>query len=464
MVKQQNSVSEQIYRVTLLMVVLNSVGTAMMLTGVNVALPSIARDLKIDAVVLTWIPMSYLMAVTACVLSFGRLADMYGRKKIYLAGTVGVILTSIATALSDTATTMIIGRLAQGVCAAMLYATNVAVISSAVAPEKRGAAIGYTVSAIYLGLALGPFLSGWLVEYFSWRWTFLLHVPLALVVLYIGIYRIDRDWTAEDLGDFDKVGALVYGIAIILLMLGLSRFENVIDVTLICVGLVGLVFFFKYEQRHPHPVFDVSLFYTNTLFTLACVASLVMYTTTFGNVVLVSLYLQYIKDISPSTVGALLVCQPVVMTAVAPIAGRLSDKFGSRLLALVGMGITGISHVVLSFVDVQSSVYLVIVCLILNGIGFGLFSSPNANAMMGAVGVADYGRAGSAIAVMRVVGQMSSVAVVTLVFGIFVGPRALDITVFPELNLAIRVCFAFGACLCLVFIVFSFFQLRRRSV
>ena len=179
MVKQQNSVSEQIYRVTLLMVVLNSVGTAMMLTGVNVALPSIARDLKIDAVVLTWIPMSYLMAVTACVLSFGRLADMYGRKKIYLAGTVGVILTSIATALSDTATTMIIGRLAQGVCAAMLYATNVAVISSAVAPEKRGAAIGYTVSAIYLGLALGPFLSGWLVEYFSWRWTFLLHVPLA---------------------------------------------------------------------------------------------------------------------------------------------------------------------------------------------------------------------------------------------------------------------------------------------
>ena len=161
--------------------------------------------------------------------------------------------------------------------------------------------------------------------------------------------------------------------------------------TLICVGLVGLVFFFKHEQRRPHPVFDVRLFYTTTLFTLACVASLVMYTTTFGNVVLVSLYLQYIKDISPSTVGTLLVCQPVVMTAVAPIAGRLSDKFGSRLLALVGMGITGISHVVLSFVDVQSSVYLVIVCLILNGVGFGLFSSPNANAMMGAVGVADYG-------------------------------------------------------------------------
>jgi MFS family permease len=152
------------------------------------------------------------------------------------------------------------------------------------------------------------------------------------------------------------------------------------------------------------------------------------------------------------------------MTAVAPVAGRLSDKFGSRVLALVGMGITGISHAVLSFVDAQTSVYLVMICLILNGIGFGLFSSPNANAMMVAVGVADYGRAGSAIAVMRVVGQMSSMAIVTLVFGIFVGPRALDITVFPELNLAIRVCFAFGACLCLVFIAFSYFQLRRRCV
>ena len=446
------------------MIVLNSVGTAMMLTGVNVALPSIAQELRVDAVVLTWIPMSYLMAVAACVLSFGRLADMYGRKKVYLVGTAGVIVTSIFTALSDSATEMIIGRLAQGVCAAMLYATNVAVISSVVTADKRGVAIGYTVSAIYLGLALGPLLSGWLVEYFSWRWTFLLHVPLALAVLYIGIFKIDRDWTADDLGEFDTIGSMVYAVAIVMLMLGLSSLSNYVDVVLIFVGLAGLIFFFKFELRHPHPVFDVSLFYTSTLFTLACAASLIMYTTTFGNVVLVSLYLQYIKGISPTVVGFILICQPVVMTIIAPVAGRLSDQYSPRLLALFGMGVTAVSHSILATLNTDSPVSLVIFCMILNGIGFGLFSSPNANAMMGAIGARNYGRAGSAIAVMRVVGQMASMAVVTLVFGLLIGPRALDVAAFPELNLAIQVCFAVGAGLCFLFISFSFFQSQRRSL
>lgn len=444
------------------MVMLNSVGTAMMLTGVNVALPSIARELELDAVVLTWIPMSYLMAVTACVLSFGRLADMYGRKKIYLVGTLGVIVTSIFTALSDSATGLILGRLCQGVSAAMLYATNVAVISSVVPPEKRGAVIGYTVSAIYLGLALGPLLAGWLVEYVSWRWTFVLHVPLALVVLYIGVFRIDRDWTADDSGGFDKVGAFVYGVAITALMLGVSSFSSYVDAALIFLGLSGLIFFFKYELRHPHPVFDVSLLYTNTLFAMACLASLIMYTTTFGNVVLVSLYLQYIKNISPATVGLILIFQPVVMTIVAPIAGRLSDKFSPRLLALVGMSITGASHAILASININSSVYLVVFCLILNGVGFGLFSSPNANAMMGAIGTKNYGRAGSAIAVMRVVGQMSSMAIVALVFGLLIGPRALDAAVFPQLNTAIQICFMVGACLCCLFIITSIQVTRRK--
>ena len=143
----------KVYRATLVMVMLNSVSTAMMLTGVNVALPNIATELSIDAIVLTWIPMSYLMASAACVLTFGRLADMYGRKRLYLLGTAGVIVTSVLAAFAENATQLIGGRLLQGVFAAMLYATNVAVISSVVSPKQRGAVIGYTVSAIYLGLA-----------------------------------------------------------------------------------------------------------------------------------------------------------------------------------------------------------------------------------------------------------------------------------------------------------------------
>ncbi|MEQ8496791.1 MAG: MFS transporter, partial [Gammaproteobacteria bacterium] len=132
-------------RATIVMVMLNSVSTAMMLTGVNVALPDVARDLRVDAVALSWIPMSYLLASAAFTLAFGRLADMYGRKRLYLIGTAGVVVTSILAAAAPNEAALIGGRLLQGICAAMLYATNVAIISSVYPPSQRGTAIGYTV-------------------------------------------------------------------------------------------------------------------------------------------------------------------------------------------------------------------------------------------------------------------------------------------------------------------------------
>ncbi|MGB1882977.1 MAG: MFS transporter, partial [Gammaproteobacteria bacterium] len=142
-------ISDSTRRAATVMVVLNSISTAMMLTGVNVALPEIARALEIDAVGISWIPMAYLMASAACVLGFGRLADMYGRKRIYLLGSLGIVLTSVFTACAGTETQLLFGRFLQGVFAAMVFATNVAIVSSVYPPAKRGTAIGYAVSAIY---------------------------------------------------------------------------------------------------------------------------------------------------------------------------------------------------------------------------------------------------------------------------------------------------------------------------
>jgi EmrB/QacA subfamily drug resistance transporter len=435
------------------MVMLNSVSTAMMLTGVNVALPNIAHELAIDAILLTWIPMSYLMASAACVLTFGRLADMYGRKRIYLLGTAGVIATSVLAAFSDNASQLIVGRLLQGVFAAMLYATNVAVISSVAPPKQRGAAIGYTVSAIYLGLALGPLLAGFFVEYVSWRWTFILHVPLALLVLYIGLRYIPLEWKGKDLGKFDVLGAASYALSVVCLIVGLSFLPDVIGVGLVLTGLFGLVWFYRHELKERHPVFDVRLFYTSRVFTVACFASMVMYTTTFANVVLISLYLQYLKDVGPIMVGCVLMLQPTIMTVFSPIAGRLSDRIQPRMLALIGMSITGFSHSILSTLDSDTSMMTIGVCMVLNGVGFSLFSSPNANSIMGAIGRKNYGRAGSAIAVMRVFGQMSSMALVSLVFTLVIGARNIEPFIYPELTEAIQTCFAIGACLSLLFVL-----------
>ena len=454
----------KVYRATLVMVMLNSVSTAMMLTGVNVALPNIATELSIDAIVLTWIPMSYLMASAACVLTFGRLADMYGRKRIYLLGTAGVIVTSVLAAFSENATQLIGGRLLQGVFAAMLYATNVAVISSVVSPKQRGAVIGYTVSAIYLGLALGPVLAGFLVEHVSWRGTFFLHVPLALIVLFIGLRHVPMEWRGEDLGKFDSLGATSYGISVVSLIVGLSLLPSKAGGFLILISILGLIWFYRHELQEHHPVFDVRLFHTSRVFTIACFASMIMYTTTFANVVLLSLFLQYLKDIGPVMVGCLLMLQPIIMTVVSPIAGRLSDQIDPRVLAMTGMAVTGFSHGILSTLDSTTSMELIGVCMVLNGVGFSLFSSPNANSIMGAIGRENYGRAGSAIAVMRVFGQMSSMALVTLVFTLVIGARKIEPIIYAELTEAIQTCFTIGACLCLCFVLVTSVRYKSADV
>ncbi len=442
-------------RATIIMVMLNSVSTAMMLTGVNVALPDVARDLAVDAVALSWIPMSYLMASAAFTLAFGRLADMHGRKRIYLLGTAGVVVTSIIAACATSEAGLIAGRLLQGVCAAMLYATNVAIISSVYPPSQRGTAIGYTVSAIYLGLSAGPLVAGWLIEVASWRATFLIHLPLAVVVLWIGLTRLPYEWRAEERGSFDAGGAALYGVAIVILMTGVSRLPQAPGLAMVVAGAAGIWLFFRHEHRHPHPVFDVGLFYTNRVFLMSCLASLVMYTTTFANVVLVSLYLQYLKGVDPSTAGLVMMAQPAVMTLVSPWAGRLSDRSEPRVIASLGMLLTAFGLAGFVWLDAASPLAGAVACLALTGLGFSLFSSPNANAIMGAVPRSDYGRAASAMSVMRVIGQMSSMGLVALVFALLLGPVQITPEVYPTLTRAIHVCFAAGAVLALGAIVLS---------
>lgn len=436
-------------RAATIMVMLNSISTAMMLTGVNVALPDVARDLRVDAVMLTWIPMSYLLASAAFTLAFGRLADMYGRKRVFLLGTAGVVVTSILAACAWSPASLIAGRLLQGICAAMLYATNIAVISSVFPPARRGTAIGYTVSAVYLGLALGPLVAGWLIEIANWRATFLIHLPLSLVVIHIGLARLPVEWRADVRGSFDVQGAALYAVAIVILMVGVSNLPAPTGLTMMVVGLFGLWYFFRHERGLADPVFDVELFYSNRVFLMSCLASLVMYTTTFANVVLVSLYLQYLKGIAPSTAGLIMMAQPAVMALVSPYAGRLSDRIEPRVIASAGMLLTACGLGGFVLLDADSSLVAVVACLLMTGFGFSLFSSPNANAIMASVSRSDYGRTSSAMAVMRVIGQMTSMGVVALIFALVLGPVHIEPAVYPALAHAINLCFAAAALLAL---------------
>lgn len=438
-----------------MMVMLNSVSTAMMLTGVNVALPEIARDLGLDAITLSWLPMSYLLASAACVLGFGRLADMYGRKRIYLIGTFVIVLTSIYASTSTSAVQLLIARVGQGIGAGMVFATNVAIVSSVFPPKSRGAAIGYTVSAIYLGLTLGPALGGFLIQYTSWRATFLLHLPLATIVLFLGFRKIKMEWRSEDQGDFDIFGCLIYIASIVVLITGVTKLPAVTGVALAVLGVLGLVAFFRYELTQKHPIFDAALFYSNRMFLMSCLASLLIYTATFSNVVLVSLFLQYLKGFDPFHAGLIMMIQPAVMTILSPWAGRLADRKEPKLLASLGIGITGVGLGIFSFLSAASEMIVVVLCLLLTGIGFSLFTTPNANAIMGAVTKSDFGRAASAISATRVWGQLASMGLVAMMFALILGPIQISPDVYPALQSAIQYCFFFAAVLCVFGVVLS---------
>ncbi len=453
-------ISKDLQRAVLIMVLLNAFSTSLMLSAANVALPTIAADLSLDAVALSWVPMAYLMASAMFVLVFGKLADTWGRKRFFLIGTVAVIVTSIAAAFSVNATMLLSARFLQGVSAAMLYATQIALVSSVYPAQRRGKVIGQVVSAIYIGLAAGPLLGGYAIDLLGWRASFLLQVPLAVVVLMLGVLKVKGEWSAETRTGFDVPGAIIYGLAILLFCLGISRLPAVDGFILIAASAAAISVFLRHARRTPFPIWDVNLFFSNRAFTLSCAASLIMYSTTYGNVVLLSLYLQYLKGMSASAAGMIMMLQPITMAILSPLTGRLSDRIEPRILASLGMFITAVGLLMLAMLSSSSSLLRVALALLMTGLGFSLFSSPNVNAIMGSVAQKHYGSASAAVATTRLLGQLSSIVLVTLALTLVMGNRPISPENYPQLEQSIRLSFSIAAALCIPGILLSLLRGR----
>jgi len=460
---QDTQAEQSLQRITLTMVLLNAFTTPLMLSAVNVALPAIATDLSMHAVLLSWVPMAYLMASAMFVLIFGRIADMIGRKRLFLIGTVCVIVTSLIAAFAVNSTMLITARFLQGVSAAMLYATQVAIISSVFPPAKRGQAIGLTVSTIYLGLTIGPLIGGYVIDSFSWRASFMVHIPLAIIVLVVGSLFVKGEWSADERGSFDLFGAIIYAFSILMICVGVSWLPSSLSYIFLGLSVFGFMFFFLFERAHKHPILDVRLFFLNRVFTFSCLASLIMYTATFANVVQVSLYLQYLKGLSATTAGMIMMCQPLTMAIFSPLTGRLSDKFEPRHLATLGMFISACGLILLSNLRIESNLNFLIFSLVTTGFGFSLFSSPNVNAIMSSVEKPFYGSANGVMATMRIIGQMTSMVLVTLMFVIVIGSVEIQPSNYDALEKAIRLTFTVAAMLCLPGIYLSIARGRMHS-
>lgn len=441
---------------------LSSFITPFMMSSINIALPDIGKEFNADAVMLSWIASSYLLASAVTLVPFGKLADIYGRKKIFVLGMSLFTITSLLCALSVSGPMLIFFRIFQGAGSAMCFATGIAILSSVYPIEKRGEVLGIAVAAVYIGLSCGPFVGGFLTRYLGWQSLFMINLPFGVVIILLIIFKLKGEWKDAADQKFDLTGSIIYATAIFAFMYGISILPAIMSIILILTGLVGLVAFVKWERVVSHPVFEVNLFVTNRVYAFSCLAALINYCATFAAFFLLSLYLQYIKELTPERAGTILVFTPVIMAVFAPYAGRLSDKKEPRVMASIGMGITALGLVPLIWLDNDTTLMFIIASMILLGIGIGLFSTPNMNAIMSSVDKRFYGIASASVGTMRLLGQMLSMGIATLVFALFIGRAQITPEYYPQLIKSIKVLFIISSGLCIGGIYFSLYRGRLR--
>ena len=442
-------------RIALILVCITSFITPLMLSGVNVAIPAIAAELRADAVLLSWIPTAYLLATAVFLLPAGRLGDLLGRKKMYLSGMAVMALGSALAATAGDIQLLLACRVIQGVATAMMATSGIPMLVSIFPSHRRGSVVGMTTACVYFGLTGGPLIGGLCTHYLSWHAIFLIHVPVLLILIVLGIKYLHGEWTGDTQQRFDVGGAAIFAFGISSLIYGLSLLPAPHSAWLICIGVVLLAGFFQLEKRVTDPIMDVRLLFDNRLFLFSSMASLFLYSASFGLSYLMSLYLQYIKAMSPNMAGMVMMSQPVMMAFLSPLTGRLSDRVEPRLLASAGLILNVTGYFLLSRSGMDTHVIYIVLCLFTTGIGFSLFSSPNINAILGSVQREQLGIASGITSTVRVLGQMFGMAIITTIFALNMGRVQITPELYPVLLHNVKVCLTISSGLAGIALLFS---------
>lgn len=398
-----------------------------LISSVNIALPSVERSFGLDAVRLSWVITAFLLATAMFLLPVGRWGDLTGIRRLFKTGVVIFIFASLMCGLSVSGNWLIVFRFIQGIGAAFTSTTGPAILVSAFSQQYRGRVLGFSVSAVYLGLAFGPFAGGYLTQYLGWRSIFFVAAAFGLLTATLAFLFLGKDQPVEDKGKkIDLKGTIFYMAGLILLVYGSSQIPGIAGWAMMAAGVIAVFIFWQIENRSEMPVLETRLFTRNRLFAYSNLAALINYSATFAIVFLLSLYLQKVLGMSPRHAGSILIAQPAVMAMFSPVAGRLSDRIQPRYLATLGMTMCTAGLVAFSFLSEQTPVWMIIMVLIWVGFGFAFFSSPNMNTIMSSVEKHQLGLASGSAATMRVVGQITSMTVATIFFAGFLGSQSVE--------------------------------------
>jgi EmrB/QacA subfamily drug resistance transporter len=382
-------------------------------TVVNVALPAIQEDLGADLSELQWIVTGYALTFAALMLIGGKLADAYGRRLIFVVGIVIFTLASLWCGLADTGDMLIAARVVQGAGAALMNPATLSIIAATFAPRERGMAIGIWAGVSALALAIGPLVGGLLTEHLSWHWIFFVNVPVGVVAIAASFLFIteSKDETHTNL-DLPGLGTSALGL--FALTYGLIEangygWTSARIVGSFVVAVVSLTSFIAIERRRRSPMLDLSLFRSGT-YTGANVAMLLVALSMFGVFFFVSLYMQNVLGYSAVQAGAAFLPMTLIIILVAPIAGKSSDRFGSRWLMTIGMVLLGVQLLYLSQLGPDAEFWNLLPGLLVGGLGMAMTMTPTAAAATRAVPVHKAGVGSAVLNAMRQVGGSVGIA------------------------------------------------------
>lgn len=443
-------------RIVLIIACMASFITPFLASSVNVALPTINSDFKVpDQALLGWIVTGFLLSAAVFVVPFGRIADIFGRKKIFVLGLSIVTVSSLLCSISSSIQMLIASRLVEGLGSAMIFGTSIAILTSVFPAQERGKVLGINVAIVYLGLSLGPLLGGIITAYAGWRFIYAGITIYALLATLLAQRNIKGEWRYTQEGGFDFLGSILYAAMLFALMYGLTRIPDIAGAYLLALAAVIMVVFIRWELTNENPVLKIAVFRNNTVFLFSNLAALINYSATAALAFLLSLYLQYMKGYGPETAGLILIAQPVVQAALSPLAGRLSDRVEPRIVASFGMGLCVVGLTLFALLTPETSVEIIIISLVFMGLGFAFFSSPNTNAIMSSVDKCDFGVASGMVSTMRLIGQLMSLGLVMLIFSLIMGHVEIGPGQIDMLMTSIKLAFGVFAGLCVLGTVLS---------
>lgn len=440
--------------------ILSSFAVAFNSNALSVALPTIATEFALSNIVQNWVVSIYLLVIAAVSVPLAKICGKYGLKRTLIIGLFIYLLGAVMSGIAFDATTLFISRFIHAIGSAVLFVNVMAMITAQIPPQNRGQAVGFTIMGVYIGLMSAPTIGGILVENFSWRSIFYITLPLIFISIFL-LYKIDKEWTIGVDKSIDTMGSLLYIIAISLLMYGFTILNEFNGIIISLVGIVILLFFVKYELKQDNPIYEIKLF-KNPKYASSNIAAFISYFATFVVTYILNNHFQYLMGHSPQTTGFILFVSPLLMAICAPFSGRLSDKVDAQILAAIGMGMVSVGMFLLCMLNESTPLYMIIIAMCLHGLGFGIFSSPNSNIILGSVEKKYIPTASASLSTVRTIGQSFSLGLLTLIFSCIMGNVPIMPSNYPLLVQSSQITMVFSTIFCIMAVVLSLVGVKSK--